>query len=195
MTTATQTTNRGFRALRHGLQRHWPDSLVVSRSTDLQDPSVVVTERNTRPAGPHAGRLRWPPTKSEANDVGDREAPGRSHDLPGACVVVETGVDPVTPRFSGRNEGISAESGGNPRRLLETKHQVDRLLRSRAPSPGRRWKIPDADKKRTSNAARRLAGAWSGERSEKPSGDARAWLSQPDPLLLPPESARHSPGS
>lgn len=32
-------------------------------------------------------------------------------------LVVETGVDPVTPRLSGRNEGTSAESGGHPRRL------------------------------------------------------------------------------
>ena len=67
--------------------------------------------------------------------------------------MVERGVDPRTPRFSGRNEGISAESGGIARNPVETKHQVDGLVRSRALSPGTLWKTPDADKKRTSNGA------------------------------------------
>ncbi len=66
-------------------------------------------------------------------------------------MVVERGVDPRTPRFSGRIEGIPVESCGIRRRVLETKHQVDRLLRTRAASPGMLWKIPDADKKRTSS--------------------------------------------
>ena len=80
------------------------------------------------------------------------EAPGRSCDLPGASDVVETGVDPVTPRFSGRSPGISADFCGIARNLLETKHQVDGLSRSGALSSGTLWKILDADKKRTSSA-------------------------------------------
>lgn len=67
--------------------------------------------------------------------------------------MVETGVDPVTPRFSGRNDRTLAESGGIARNPVETKHQVDGLVRSRALSPGTLWKTPDADKKRTSNGA------------------------------------------
>ena len=81
-----------------------PDNL--HHAEHLLDPGRPVVQSGRQGVDVPPGFGSPPPGRHPADPLGsDRpehvEAPGKSRDLPGALLVVERGVDPRTPRFSG----------------------------------------------------------------------------------------------